>query len=313
MKGLELAERFYFECGAPMLREKFPEIEKYIAAGLCGSGSECFGYDDELSADHDFEPGFCLFIPDEDIVDSRCAFALERAYSALPKVFMGYRRSSVSPVGGQRHGVIRISDFLTAKTGDKEGNLTDSDWFFLPEQSLAEATNGRIFSDPSGHFTSVREKLSYLPENVRLKKLAGNLLVMGQSGQYNYPRCLLRKDTAAAQLCVTEFVNSTLRAIFLLNKKYIPYYKWTFRALKELPRLSDLSSSLEYLISSGNGEKEGIKKKALIEDICCSVAKVLKADGITIYSGDEAEGHAYSVNDRITDSNLRNLHILYGV
>jgi len=70
MKGLELAERFYFECGAPMLREKFPEIEKYIAAGLCGSGSECFGYDDELSADHDFEPGFCLFIPDEDIVDS---------------------------------------------------------------------------------------------------------------------------------------------------------------------------------------------------------------------------------------------------
>ena len=312
MKGLELAEKFYLEYGAQMIREKFSGVEKYIAVGLCGSGSECFGYDDALSVDHDFEPGFCLFIPDESIIDSRCAFALERAYNSLPREFMGCRRNTANPVGGQRHGVIRIGDFLKEKTGTEDGHLSEKDYFFIPEQSLAEATNGKIFSDPLGHFSAVRKHLSYFPENVRLKKLAGHLLLMGQSGQYNYPRCLSRGDTGAAQLSVTEFVKSTLSVIFLINKIYLPYYKWTFRALSDLPRLSELSKTLEYLISSGNGE-ERIKKQEYIEDICHRVAQELTSDKLTRYSGDEAEGHAYSVNDLITDSNLRTMHILYGV
>ena len=79
MKGLELSERFYRDHGEPMLRE-FPELLPLISAGLVGGGSECLGFDDELSRDHDFEAGFCIFIPDEDRIDSRSAFALERAY-----------------------------------------------------------------------------------------------------------------------------------------------------------------------------------------------------------------------------------------
>ena len=42
MRGLELSERFYLEYGAPMIREKFPELEGIIAVGLAGSGSECW-------------------------------------------------------------------------------------------------------------------------------------------------------------------------------------------------------------------------------------------------------------------------------
>ena len=67
-----------------MIREQFSEGEGRIAAGLTGSGSECYGYDDEVSADHDFEPGFCLFLPGEDVLDRRTAFLLERAYAKLP-------------------------------------------------------------------------------------------------------------------------------------------------------------------------------------------------------------------------------------
>ena len=83
MNGLELSERFYLECGKPMLEEQFPALLPYLAAGLLGSGSECAGFDDETSRDHDFEPGFCLFLPGEDLIDRRTEFLLERAYAKL--------------------------------------------------------------------------------------------------------------------------------------------------------------------------------------------------------------------------------------
>ena len=113
MKGLELAQQYYTTYGEAMLREQFPQVAPYVAAGLAGSGSECYGYDDETSRDHDFEPAFCLFLPGEDLVDRRAAFLLERAYAKLPKQFMGLERSPISPVGGSRHGVIRMQDTST--------------------------------------------------------------------------------------------------------------------------------------------------------------------------------------------------------
>ena len=63
-KGLDLCEAFFEEYGLPMLQSEFPAYLPYIAAGLVGEGSECFGFDDEISRDHDFGPGFCLWLTD---------------------------------------------------------------------------------------------------------------------------------------------------------------------------------------------------------------------------------------------------------
>ena len=60
IRGLELSRKYYEEYGRPMLQEKYPEYVPRIAAGLAGEGSECLGYDDEFSSDHDYGPGFCL-------------------------------------------------------------------------------------------------------------------------------------------------------------------------------------------------------------------------------------------------------------
>lgn len=311
MNGLELSEKFYIEYGVPMLQNEFSHLESVVAVGLMGSGSECFGYDDEISRDHDFEPGFCIFVPDG--IDERDFFQLDKAYRRLPREFMGFSRTVDAPVGGSRHGVFRIGDFFSGKVGTPDGNLQLREWFLVPEQGLAEATNGKIFRDDSGEVSDIRRRLLYYPEDVRLKKLAGNLLVMGQSGQYNYPRCISRGDTAAAQLAVNEFVKSTLNVIFLINKKYCPYYKWVFRALKDLPILSELYSDLEYLISSPNDEEIARKKKTIIEKICDEINLELRKEKLTDFGGNETEGHAYSVNNKIKDGNIRNLHILYGV
>lgn len=313
MKGLELSERYFHEYGLPMLRAEFPALLPHLAAGLLGSGSECFGYDDGISTDHDFEPGFCLFLPGEDVIDSREAFRLERAYAALPSEFCGYRRAALSPVGGNRHGVIRLADFLGERTGSPTGELSLREWLHLPEQSLAEVTNGRVFYDGPGALTAARRRLSYFPEDVRLKKLAGHLLLAGQAGQYNYPRCLARGDTAAAQLSVIELVRHTLSVIFLLNATYEPYYKWCFRAARALPILGELAGDLEYLISSGNAGEEGARKQALAEEIAARVARAVREDGAAAHTGTALEGYAHAVNSRIRDGELRNLHILYGV
>ena len=313
MKGIELSELFYREYGEPMLKERFAEYLPFIAVGLTGCGSERFGYDDCISCDHDFEAGFCVFLPDESLVSRKTEFALERAYSKLPCEFMGVKRAQISAVGGNRYGIMRISDFLLEKTGSPDGELSLRHWLFTPEQSLAEATNGKIFYDGLGVFSKIRKTLEYMPEDVRLKKLAGELLMMGQSGQYNYLRCVARGESGAAQLAVIQFVSSAMHVIFLLNKKYMPYYKWSFRALRELDKLSELSFDLEDLISSGNSESEVAQKQIKIERISTEIIKMLLEQGISDFCENELEGHAYAVNSKISDAELRNMHILSAV
>lgn len=311
MQGIEISKLFFEQYGMPMLQAEFNHILPLLAIGLCGSGSECYGYDDEISRDHDFEAGFCIFVPES--IDRKVEFQLKRAYNKLPKEFMGIKRGIVSPVGGNRHGVIYTARFFTEKTGSPNGCLSLSDWFNVPEFSLLEATNGEIFIDNLGEITEIRQKLSKMPQDVKLKKLAAHLLNMGQAGQYNYNRCIRRNETGGAQLAAVEFVKSALNTIFLINDCYMPYYKWCFHALCELPRLSDLAIPLEFIISSDNTPDNASLKSGLIEDIAFNIIKELKDDGITKAVCNDLEKHAYSVNDQIENTSLRNEHILFAL
>ena len=313
MNGLEISRAYFDECGMPMLEEKFPELLPHVAAGLFGSGSECFGFDDELSRDHDFDPGFMLLLPDEDVIDRKQEFALERAYAALPKEFMGVERPMMAPVGGSRRGVMRMDDFFKEKTGSTSGNLTMEQWLAVPSYALAEAVNGQVFFDGSGELTRVREALAHYPEDVRRKKLAGNLLLAAQAGQYNYLRCLRHGETAAAQLAVIAFAQSVMEIVFLLNDAYQPFYKWQFRAIRALPKLPFAAELVEYLITTNNDGHLAQDKYEVIEDISADIIAELEAQGLTAADCVDLEKHAYSVNDGIADGNLRNLHILAGV
>lgn len=311
--GLQLAEQFFHTYGEPMLRDEFPELLPYLAAGLAGSGSECFGFDDEVSRDHDYEPGFCIWIGEEAVVDSRAEFKLERAYAHLPMEYSGIKRSLLSPVGGSRHGVIRASAFFVSKCGSPDGILTSEQWLAVPEASLSEAVNGKVFLDEGGWMRDIRNRLAYYPAEIRRKKMAGYLLLMNQAGQYNYERCLQRGETGAAQFAVHTFVDACMHVIFTLNRKYMPYYKWSFRAMRELELLGDLSDTLEFLISSDNSERNAVLKVEMIADLVSLVIGELQKQELTEAICQDLEKHAYSVNDGIADATLRNMHILAGV
>ena len=308
MKGIEGAKK-YFELYGNVIKEQFPDFMKYTAFGICGQGSECLGFDDEISRDHDFEPGFCLFLPDENKVDRRTAFLMERAYAKLPKEFDGAKRSLVSPVGGSRRGVMRTADFFEKTVGKGNGVLSKYEWLNIPESCLLEAVNGEIFEDNYGEITEIRRRLSFYPDDIARKKLASALIICGQAGQYNFSRCISHGERAAAQLAVFEFVNAALRVIFLLNKKYRPFYKWSFRALSGLPQLSELSDGLEFLITGENDDKTARLKSEIIEDICRIFLRELMLWGFTEKEYKNAEDAAYDVNSHISDSDIRNMSI----
>ena len=314
MKGSELAKAYFREYGLPMLEKDFPELLPYLAAGIVGSGSDRYGFDDELSQDHDFEPGFCLFLPGEDIVDRRQAFLLERAYAGLPKEFMGVLRPTLSPVGGNRNGVFRTADFYASAIGCSDGELSPVAWLTLPDYALAEAVNGEIWLDNYGEFTTIRERIRKMPEPFRLKRLAGNLLLMAQSGQYNFPRCLKRGETEAAQLACHEFVNAAMKVWFHLQKAYMPYYKWSFRRLRQLEGGEALAERLSFLLLADHREESVAEEKTeSIESVAEEISEALRRENLIIVPGSNLERLAYAVNEQISDSNIRNLNILAGV
>ena len=307
MKGLEEARRFYKDFGAAMLHERFPDFEERIAVGLVGRGSECFGFDDEVSRDHDFEQGFCLWLTDAD--DILIGAELARAYQALPRRGAAQR----SRMGEANRGPRRIGFFYRPYLGSESAPRDWRQWLSLPSWALAEATNGEVFRDDLGLFSDIRETLLHgMPEDVRKKKLAARLIAMAQSGQYNYARCLRHGEEGAAMLALAEFVREGCGAIFLLDRAHMPYYKWALRALEKLPLLGEMREPLSFLLTAENDADGQRVKQGVVEDICARVIEELRAQGLSDGGWDFLEPHAFAVQERIGNPEIRALHVMEG-
>ncbi len=307
MKGLEEARRFYKDFGAAMLHERFPDFEERIAVGLVGRGSECFGFDDEVSRDHDFEQGFCLWLTDAD--DILIGAELAQAYQALPRRGAAQR----SRLGESNRGPRRIGFFYRPYLGSESAPRDWRQWLSLPSWALAEATNGEVFRDDLGLFSDIRETLLHgMPEDVRKKKLAARLIAMAQSGQYNYARCLRHGEEGAAMLALAEFVREGCGAIYLLNRAHMPYYKWALRGLETLPLLGEMREPLSFLLTAENDADGQRVKQGVVEDICARVIEELRAQGLSDGGWDFLEPHAFAVRERIGNPEIRALHVMEG-
>lgn len=243
LKGLELCRKYYEEVGAPMIHEQFPKYESRIAVGLVGEGSDCFGFDDDASRDHDWGPGFCMWV--DDVTYEAIGIQLQAAYDRLPSEYMGYRRRTTREAEG-RVGVIRVREFYSNLLKLQNGiPRSEEEWMAVDENDLAAATNGAIFRDDDGIFFGLRNQLlAYYPESVFRRKLAYELVRMAQTGQYNFSRCLRRDDKVTASMYLSEYTEHALKVLFLLNRKYAPYKKWLMAAaakkLNILPEVTDI-------------------------------------------------------------------------
>lgn len=309
IKGLKLSKMFFEEYGRDVLKSAAPELWERTAAGLCGRGSECQGYDDTLSEDHDFDPGFCVWLDSKDYESS--GFKLYRAYESLPKEYMGYERKKSDFFGRGRRGVFSIQDFYRELIGMPEAPSNDRQWFLIPEYALREAVSGEVFTDPLGKFSEVRQKLQRgYPEDVRLKKIAARAALMAQSGQYNFNRCLGHGEREGAMLARNEFVRESIAMLYLLNRAYMPFYKWCFRGLRELDIKPELLRALKVLSYGGSGIED---TEDTIEYICSVVAAELVEKGMSDSKSDYLEAHARSVTEHIKSDEIRAMHLMEGV
>lgn len=216
MNGIELSKKYFYDIAYPIFKNNCPEILDLCSIGLVGEGSECFGLDDDISKDHDFGPGFCIWLKEDDvkIYKNRINSVLEK----LPDEFLGYKKVE-SKLVDKRVGLFSLEDFYEKYTSARKFPISDIEFLKIPESYLATVSNGEIFLDNCKLFSDYRKYLlDFYPEDVFRKKLAAYLFQMAQAGQYNLKRSLDRNDISAVFLQKLNLWKLYLEYFFYLQK-----------------------------------------------------------------------------------------------
>ena len=296
LTGLERAE-IVAKYTSEFIKVKYPNLYSRICLALVGVGSECLGFDDEISEDHDFSSRCQLFLDDSDYKTYKSDLE-----SSL-KIFCKDLESLTSNLKDVNVEIMPISNFYKYYTLFENGPKTESEYRKVPMDLLCVATNGKVFLDNLGKFSEIRNRLlNFYPEDIRLKKIAFQLNKMAQSGQYNYSRMIKRGDTVAANIAQGEFVKHYLEFVHLLNKKYMPFYKWSYRSACSLEILGNFTQeNLKKLSEASIYEKE-----SLIEEICLTVVNTLNKLGLSNSKIDFLTYQAEEVRKNILNPSLRN-------
>lgn len=285
-KGLEISEEFYFCEVKPFILKNYPNLFRYSAFGLVGEGSECYGFDDEISRDHDF---------------------IKRCSWFLPKDMLNQVPLSELNLCGGVVKIIAIEDFYKYYTIFENGPLSLKEFRKVPQDLLSVATNGKVFEDNYGKFSYIRQRLlSYYPKDLVLKKLAYLCNKIAQSGQYNYSRCLKRNNYMGAQIAFSEFLQYYCEFIHLINKKYMPFYKWQYNSLKTLPLLGEYTCLNFDKLLSLNDTNESQKKIKIIEEMCKKLIEHLNKVKLSNSHADFLKYHSSEIVKKINDEALKN-------
>ncbi|MDE6023832.1 MAG: DUF4125 family protein [Lachnospiraceae bacterium] len=266
--NMQRCRAFYREQGVPMIQRLFSQYEDRIAVGLVGEGSDCFGFDDAISMDHDYGVGFCMWLTDEDY--DAISGKLQMEYEGLIIKFGDYylmqdeknntgikqEQKDISRFIDGRRGVFRISEFYnkllfpnndlgTADLSDYS-EIPEEFWYKVRDEELSTVVNGQIFRDDLGEFTKIRERLlGYYPRKVWMLKLAEHLHYFSQYAQSNYERMMARADYTTAMLCVSKAAECAMRIAYIMDKAYAPYYKWMRKGMNNLHKLRDVAIMLD--------------------------------------------------------------------
>ncbi|MGW0229937.1 DUF4037 domain-containing protein [Actinopolymorpha singaporensis] len=229
--GRELSARFYHEAVRPVLDATSPGLPH--SAALLGRGSEVLGFDDEMSADHDWDARVLVFLCEKD--QARHGDALDDALRArLPARFADH------PTKYEIHTLRGY--FLTHLGFDLDDELEAHDWLTFPEERLRMFTAGAVHHDDVG-LQAVRDRFAYYPHDVWLYLLLAGWWrihpeanLVGRTGYVG--------DELGSAIIGAQLVHDLMALCFLMERQYAPYSKWFGTAFSKLACGAGLSPVL---------------------------------------------------------------------
>lgn len=265
LKGIVIARAYYEQFGKEVFARLKEEIQKEtpehavdfdFTVAKVGEGSECFGFDDILSKDHDFGPGFGIFITRQQY--DQYGKRLEQAYDSLPETFRGFTKPE--PIKDiPRNGVIIVEDFykriLNLSDDELEflllqHTLPETTWLKVEDWQLKTVTNGEIFAGEQAVFGNIYRNLKKgHPKEVWKRKLAQKLGEICQEGQYNYKRLMQRGDVHGATFILHSFEEHVIEFLYLINHVYAPHKKWMLYEAEKLTMGGDILQQLKKLMN----------------------------------------------------------------
>ncbi|WP_042450849.1 DUF4037 domain-containing protein [Streptacidiphilus jiangxiensis] len=324
--GRALARLLYEEAVRPILAEEHPGMPH--AAALLGAGSEVLGFDTARSTDHDWGPRLLLFLTPQDVTAHGAR--LHRVLAErLPKHVRGWpthfrqvdeRVGHLEPTDGPVEHRVLVLDPGSWSTGHLGFDATSAeptvrDWLAVPQQRLAEITEGEVFHDGLSTLTTVRARLAWYPDQVWRYLVACQWQRISQEEAF-VGRCAEAGDDLGSAVVAGRLVRDLMRLSLLLERRYAPYGKWLGSAFGQLAVAEALTPSLRGALAA----TEYHRREKHLCDAYSTVATLHNETGLTSppattcrpYHGRPyqvlfAERFANATAETVTDPQLRTL------
>ena len=113
-----------------------------------------------------------------------------------------------------------------------------------------------------------------------------------------------RGQQYAARYSEIQFCQDAMSIVFLLNRKYAPFYKWVHVALNGLPVLGGyMSGAVERIAASCDGRE----KTGIAEEAAGKLISVLREMNLSDSESDFLPDHGPEITKRIADAGLREM------
>lgn len=199
---------------------------------------------------------------------------------------------------------ISVETFYEHYTGYPKGPYQPQEYLTVDDHHLATATNGCVFIDFDGAFTQIREHLTtHYPNDIFYKRLAYHCTQIAQAGQYNYSRLAKRDNQMGMLMSLAEFVKHYSACIHLINKKYMPFYKWYERSIADCPILGQKTLiAVKHILNHPQEVAANIKS---IELLCKDLITYFNKEKMTNTTVDFMTYQAEELMEKIIDPSLR--------
>lgn len=307
MTGLELAREYYMRHGRAALERSVPELAARLAVGLAGEGSECFGFDDALSRDHDWGPAFCIWMEEDDF--RAHGKTVQAVYDRLPRVLDGYaatRRGGTGRSAAAASGACASSSGLRATPACRKARKRFPSGgacprlFSQPRPTARFLPTRRGISRPSGKsFCGFTPRMCASRRSWRAPRSwrrPGSITIPAACGAGTRWRPSLRSRSLPGPRCpwcicstggMRRFTNGCTAACAVCP---------SFRA----PGSSSRHSAVQH---DADAEER-------IEGVCLAVATELRRQGLSGRTDAFLQEHCMEMMGRIKDPALRRAHIM---